>query len=287
MHTSAITIQASSNVMIADYLFKFEAQSEQAATHNLQNALENSGVDLDTYTQPELKAMIKLEQLKLIGDLGLAEVLLRGKLIQEIENEALWSVHPNQYQSMQDAAKDQGISPSEYSNIRNLYNIVFPYLTQVLGLNLALVWEEVGKSNFRELCPYLVRAITGESSTSRNVEHAFEVLAEDFLATNAASGIAMTDDQVQQAIVGQLLEAGQLPNRQLRTRIRPERPASFTTHVVDYIQGDSPIKVVISLVNEEQYAYLMRKLEGSVRIVPTQMQELARSHFGQMITDAR
>jgi hypothetical protein len=231
--------------------------------------------------------MIKMEQLKLIGDLGLAEVLLRGKLIQEIENEALWSIHPNQYPSMQEAAKDQGISPSEYSNIRNLYNIVFPYLTQVLGLNLAEIWEEVGKSNFRELCPYLVRAITGETSSSRNVEGAYATLIDDLQASNAASGITMTAEQVQQAVIEQLLEAGQLPNRQLRARIRPERPSSFPAHVVDYDHNGRPVKVVIALVDEEQYAYLGRKLEGSLRVIPTQMRELARTRFGQMIIDAR
>jgi hypothetical protein len=242
MQATALTIQASSNTMIADYLFRFEAESEQAAAHNLQNALEIAGVDLEAYTQPERRAMIKMEQLKLIGDLGLAEVLLRGKLIQEIENEALWSIHPNQYPSMQEAAKDQGISPSEYSNIRNLYNIVFPYLTQVLGLNLAEIWEEVGKSNLRELCPYLVRAITGETNSSRNVEHAYAALVDDVQASNEASGTTMTVEQIQQAVIEELLEAGQLPNRQLRTRIRPERPASFTAHVVDYDHNGRQIK---------------------------------------------
>jgi hypothetical protein len=287
MHDTALTIQASSNTMIADYLYRFEAQAEQAAAHNLQNALENAGIDLDAYTQPERRAMVKLEQLKLIGDLGLAEVLLRGKLIQEIENEALWSVHPNQYASMQEAAKDQGISPSEYSNIRNLYNIVFPYLTQVLGLNLAEIWEEVGKSNFRELCPYLVRAMTGETSSSHNVEGAYAMLVDDLQASNAASGVTMTAEQVQQAVIEQLLEAGQLPNRQLRARIRPERPNSFAVHVVDYDHNGRPVKVVIALVDDEQYAYMGRKLEGALRIIPTQIGELARTRFGQMIINAR
>lgn len=286
MHDTDMSIQASSNSMIADYLFRFESQAEQAATHNLQNLLDNTGVALDAYTQPERRAMVKLEQLKLIGDLGLAEVLLRGKLIQEIENEALWSVHPNQYASMQDAAKDQGISPSEYSNIRNLYNIVFPYLTQVLRLNLAEIWEEVGKSNLRELCPYLVRAITGETSSSRNVERAYDALVDDIQASNQASAIAMTNEQIQQAVIEQLLEAGQLPNRQLRTRIRPQRPDTITAHLVDYDQNGRPIKVVIALVDDEQYSYMQRKLDGSLRLIPTEMTRLAGTRFGQMIIDA-
>ena len=109
--------------------------------------------------------LVKLEQLKLIGDLSLAELLLRGKLIKEIEDDALWSIHPNRYANMQEAAKSQGIGISEYSNIRDLYNIVFPYLCDTLGMNLALVWEEIGKSNFRDLTPTLSGRSPGRSAS--------------------------------------------------------------------------------------------------------------------------
>ncbi len=64
-----------------------------------------------------------------------------------------------------------------------MYNIVFPYLCDTLGMNLALVWEEIGKSNFRDLTPYLVRAITGDVSQSRNVEGFIEQLTENITAS--------------------------------------------------------------------------------------------------------
>jgi len=281
------SIDASSNALMANYLSHFEGQAERAARQNLQIAIDAAGINLGTYTQPELRAIIKLEQLKLIGDLGLAEVLLRGKIIREIENEGLWSIHPNRYASMQEAAKDQGISTSEYSNIRDLYNIVFPYLSEQMGVNLAEAWEEIGKSNFRELCPTLVRIITGNPSSSRRVEAVYNNLMEDIEASNAAEGMTMTEEEVRRILVERLLEAGHLPNRQLRQRIRPERPSLVTIHVVEYHRDGRPQKVLVSLVDEQQFAVLQRRLDGQIRLRPTQMVELANSQLGRMILDAQ
>lgn len=286
MNQTTLSIRASSNASVANYLSQFEVQSERAAIQNLHTALEALNIQIDCYTQPELRAMIKLEQLKLIGDLSLAEILLRGKIISEIENEALWSIHPNRYASMKEAAKDQGISLSEYSNIRDLYNIIFPYLSEQLGLNLAEVWEEVGKSNFRELCPYLTRAITGIESSSRYVENAYHRLVEDLQASNTASGITMNEEEIQRNIVERLIEAGHLPNRQLRRRIRPQRRSSFTVHTVEYFDEGIPKKFVVSLVDEQQFTLLESRLNGYVRMMPTQIEDLAHSHFGRMIIES-
>lgn len=287
MNQTTMSIQASSNGMMANYLSRFEIQAERAARQNLQTALESGGIDQGAYTQPELRAIIKLEQLKLIGDLGLAEVLLRGKIIREIENEALWSIHPNSYTSMQEAAKDQGISISEYSNIRDLYNIVFPYLSDQMGLNLPEIWEEIGKSNFRELCPYLVRIITGNPSSSRHVETAYSNLIDDIEASNAADELSMTEDEMRQTSVERLLEAGHLPNRQLRQRIRPRRPAAITVHVVDYQQDGTSQKALIALVDEEQFSLIQARLNSYIRIRPKQMVDIAHSQLGRMIMDAQ
>ena len=287
MNQTSMSLQASSNVTMANYLSRFEVQAERAAHQNLQTVFESAGINHNSFTQPELRAIIKLEQLKLIGDLGLAEVLLRGKIIKEIEDEGLWSIHPNRYSSMQQAAKDQGISISEYSNLRNLYNIVFPYLADQLGMNLAEIWEEIGKSNFRELCPYLVRLITGNPSSSRHVEAAYSNLMEDIEASNDNEGLRMTEEELRRTSVERLLDAGHLPNRQLRQRIRPERPALVVFDVLDYPQEGRSQKVIVSLVDEAQFALLQRRLNGYIRNRPTQVVELANSPLGRMIIDAQ
>jgi hypothetical protein len=284
--TENLALAPSSNAMLANSLTNFEVQSERAARQNLEAALTAIGSSPDAYTGPEIRAMVKLEQLKLIGDLGLAEVLLRGKLIQEIEREALWSVHPNQYGSMQEAAKSQGISLSEYSDIRQLYNIVFPYIAEHMGADLALMWEEIGKSNFRELTPYLVRAITNQPNQSTNVENTFAALMDDITATNAAAGTEMTDEEVRHQVVEQLLEAGHLTNRQMRERVRPERTPSIPAMTVDYSEGDRR-RLVIAHITEDQYTMMQRRLNGYIEFMPVSMGDLSRTNFASELLNIR
>ncbi len=86
-------------------------------------------------------------------------------------------------------------------------------------MNLALVWEEIGKSNFRDLTPYLVRAITGDVSQSRNVEGFIEQLTENITAS-FGTGDPENEGLIQQEVVRQLMSAGTQTNRDLRQRIR-------------------------------------------------------------------
>jgi hypothetical protein len=276
----------SSNNTLANYLSDFETRSEQAARQNLETAMFAAGMDPDAYTDPERRAIVKLEQLKLIGDLSLAEVLLRGKIIKEIEDDALWSIHPNRYATMQEAATAQGFSISEYSNIRDLYNIVFPYLTNVLGMNLALVWEEVGKSNLRELTPYLVRAITGENSQSHNVEDFIDRMTEEIAASAEVSDIPISDEQVQQEIVQQLMTTGRLTNREVRQRIRRGNTARIPVYVLELNNADIPQKIVVSVVDEDQYGLIQRRLRGVIQPTPTIIQDFRRSPLGQLFIEA-
>jgi hypothetical protein len=277
---------SSTNALMANFLADTEARSEHAARANLMTLLESRGIASDAYTTPQLRAMVKLEQLKLVGDLELEAILLRGKVIQQIENEGLWSIHPNQYASMQEAAVANGLSLSEYHDIRNLYNIVFPYLTGTLGLNLPLVWEEVGKSNFRELTPVLVRLITGHASGSRHVEETSERLLDDIAAAYQAAGQEVAEEDIQREAVGQLIERGQLPNRELRQILRPDRTPSFPSYITEILHEGQPRKVVISVVDEDQLTVFRRRLGHytDARTIP--VRTLAQSALVRAIMEA-
>lgn len=269
-----LNIHLSTNLTLANHLSVFETRSEQAARQNLENAVQLAGAALDDYTDPEIRAMVKLEQLKLIGDLGLAELLLRGKLIKEIEEEALWSFHPNRYTNMQEAAKAQGIGVSEYSNIRDLYNIVFPYLCDTLGMNLALVWEEIGKSNFRELTPYLVRVISGNPSQSRNVERFIEQLTEDVSISFQEEEPADRDNTIQQEVVRQLISTGAQTNREIRQRIRHIQQNQIPLYVINFPNEEDNRKIIVSLVEPTEFDLLQRRLRNLVEVLPTDIDDL-------------
>ena len=281
-----LTLMPSSNALMANFLLDTEARSEQAARQNLMTLLESHGISPDAYTTPQLRAMVKLEQLKLVGDLELEAILLRGRIIQQIENEGLWSIHPNQYASMQEAAVANGLSLSEYHDIRLLYNIVFPYLTQTLGLNLPQAWEEVGKSNFRDLTPVLVRIITGHSSSSRHVEETSERLLNDIAATYQAAGQDVTEEEIQMEAVGQLIERGQLPNRELRQVLRPDRTPSFPSYITEIVHEGQTRKLVISLVDEDQLTVFRRRLGTYTDTHAIPVRTLAQSALVRAITEA-
>ena len=79
-------IQISTNAQISARLNAMLDSFESAAQQNVQAYMDATGNNAFTIT--EKRALVKLEQLKLIGDLTLAEVMLRGEVIRQIENEA-------------------------------------------------------------------------------------------------------------------------------------------------------------------------------------------------------
>jgi len=166
--------------------------------------------------------------------MGLAEILLHGELIREIEREGLWSLHPSRYGSMEEAAAAQGISQSEYSNIRDMCEVVFPYLTQS-GYSVPDLWEEIGKSKFRELTPVLKRAITNEESRSPRTEQTFQRMMDAIIATGIVAGDEPTEEDARTILIDQVIEAGTLlPVRELRQQIRPERTPSMVGYSIPY-----------------------------------------------------
>lgn len=276
--TNAITTyQPSENRGLAATLNSLESQLQRAAE---QNVREQAG---EGYTQVEMRAMVTVEQLKLVNGLDLAAILLRGRLIRQIEEEALWTVHPGRYTTFDQMAREQGISASELSNVKDLCFVIFPYFEEVLGVPVARVFESIGKSNMRELVPVLKAIITGQPSASQSVNRSVDRIMDDIVVTERAAGNEVGDDdetqnRLRRTAVEQLIEAGQLTNTQLRARIRPERTAALEPYVVN--RGAR--RLVLMEVDEDQYTLLNRRLNGYMDVVtvdlpqdPTQRQREA------------
>jgi hypothetical protein len=280
---SQLALIPSNNAIMANYLNDTEALTERAARANLETWLSTSGIDASVYTTPQLRSIVKLEQLKRVGDLNLQAILLHGKVIQQIENEGLWAIHPNQYGSMQEAAMDHGLSVSEYSDIKNLYNVIFPYITNTLNLSLPQVWETVGKSNFRMMVPVLVRLITGNRSQSRNVEETVERLQNEVTATFQAAGQEADATEVQVEVITQLLERGQLPNRELRQHLRPDRTPSFPAYITSVTIRGEEKKVIVSVVDADQLTVFNRRLGTYIDSLTVQASTLAHSEIFRAI----
>jgi hypothetical protein len=135
--------------------------------------------------------------------------------------------------------------------------VVFPYLANELGMNVALVWEQVGKSKFSDMLPYLRAMITGEPSERQSVNQTVENLLDDTAATAAAAGQELEESEILRRTVGNLIQDGTLlTNRQVRERLRPERTPPLRISVIHNNGG----RVVVADISEEQWDLLERQM---------------------------
>lgn len=251
--------QPSESAALSTALTSFGANLSDAAR---QSILGTIGPD-DGYTETEIQSMVKLEELRLVNGMDLYAILKRGELIREIEELGLWSRHPNGFGSIEEAAAAQGISSSEYSNIRDLTGVIFPYIEENLGLPIAQVWQDVRKSNFREMVPVLKAIITGEAgqagTTRASVERILEETGEAMRATAEQRGEeAPSTDAIRLQAVSDLLTAGeQMSNRQLREHIRN---GVRTPSISPAFVRDGEQRIMVVALDNDQYEAVIRKL---------------------------
>lgn len=258
MDNALARFQPSQNNALSTSLMGIENALATAARANVITAVG----DTDGYTAMEIRSMETIEQLKLVNGMDLAAMLLRGKLLRQIEDEALYTVHPNQYATLQDMAREQGISMSELSNVRDLCFVIFPYMEDVLGMNVATTFENIGKSNMRELVPVMKALITGEE-TRGTVGVAVERLMNDAAATAQAQALSegldeeIPEDEIRRQAVSNVITAGeQMTNRELRHTIRRDRTPSVDTTIIN--NGER--RYILASMTEEQFLMFQRKM---------------------------
>ena len=275
MVTALITYQPSQNLTLSTALLGLEGQLERAALANVQQADHG-------FTDAERHSAMVCEKLKLVNGLDLAAVLLRGKLIKEIEDNGLYSIHPAHYQRMEDCARDQGISLSEYTNTRDLCFVIFPFIEESMGLQVAAMWEAIGKSNFRELVPVLKAIITGQEPASASTRGAVNNILNDVAATARAAGEALDDAQLRRQAVDNLLtNAGQMTNRDLRATLRPDPTPPINAVVV----GRNGRRYVVAEVDEDQITVLRRKVGASMDMAELALPDNPRARQGETYRD--
>lgn len=266
-----------------------ETSLEAAARHNVELAGEG-------FTNAEKEAMTAVEELRLLNGLDLTAVLLRGKILRRIEEQNLWSFHPERYETLEAMAEAQKISVSNLSNIRDLTQVVFPWL-EAHGYSIPEVWENVGMTNFREILPVIKVLITGETSGTRTVQASVDAVLEDTRATleaSAAEGQTFTDEEIVNATIDNMIVAGgQMTSRALRATVRPVRTEPVTMFVLTDPVNNR--RYVLAEADEGQITMLTRRFGSYVEpqnvTLPTstaERQDFARRiRILQLITGQR
>jgi hypothetical protein len=217
----------------------------RAAEENINSAL---GEQADQYSALSKRAMVVTEALRLTTGMDLSTIIMRGQLILQIEREGLVGVHPNGYTNLTELAKDNNVSVGELSDIRALVEHIFPYIENVLQLNLHEVWGSIGKSSFREMVPALRSLITGEQADHASVRTAVRNMLDTAAATLLQNNEDMTpetlstpegDAIVRQAAVENLLHDGSvMTTRDMRRRVRPSRVEAIEMATMQTADGE-------------------------------------------------
>lgn len=251
--TGIEAFRPSTNLGLSTALLGIESTIEALARANVDDVSEG-------YLPTEIEAMVLVEELKLVNGMDLAAVLLRGKLIKKIEEGSYWTVHPGQYNSLQSMARDQGISVSNLSNIKDLCFVIFPWI-EAHGQSIPDVFEKIGMSNLREIIPMMKCLISGEDADAASVQASIDRVLDDVAATAVAGGELITPEEARDLAIDNLLtQAEHTTNRELRQVIRPERTPSINLNYLSVPNSDN--RILYAEVTEDQYIMLQRRLHG-------------------------
>lgn len=190
---------------------------------NMEQELRTLAVDtiansVGSYSPEEVAAIVEFEILHGATDQELVPMMVKIRSLLKIEKLGLYSVLPGGYNSLKEAAMAYArISTSEFSNLMDWGKIIFPYITEIMGISISEFWAEFSPSNVREITPYAKAIITGEQSKSNGVNNAIAKLFEEINAD------PNSDIGKQQAVETLLGTARGASTENLRKSLRPDR----------------------------------------------------------------
>jgi len=211
-------------------------------------------------------AMVEFEMLSLTRHYDLMSIAIRSEILERINKNNLWSVLPGGYSSLEEAIQEKGrISKSEYSNIMDLTNIIFPYIRDVLKRSIVEFWDSYGKSNIRELVPYLKSVITETPSSSDRVNTLVNSVYDeiDHYLPDGVDAVSRTV-----AAVNCFLSKAEGTNKMLRQELRTETTPPMTAFT--YNNGKYHI---LATLDDDQWLLLQRISREHISFQPVSREE--------------
>ena len=224
------------------YLARLNTEIGELAMANLEDAVESKG-----YTGPELLAMKTFEELRLLSGLDLASVQLKGERLKAIRELNMAEYLPGKYNSMEEAIYAEAkISRTQQSVITSLYEHVFPYVQEELGMSVQEFWEDVSLSNASEIVPHLRMLITDQTSKSEGVRSKVKELLQ-------LSG-SDDEEETKRMAVHELISLSAGTNSDVRKALRPDGTPPIPLAVI----RRNGSRFILAEVTEDQLTMLNR-----------------------------
>jgi hypothetical protein len=192
------------------------------------------------YEGPRRLAMIRYRQLKLVKRWDVASFVVKALVIAEIEKHNLWSTLEGYKTPEQAAEAEADISPPEYVNIRDLWNIIVPFLQN----NDFSVEEFLLKkgNNIRISIPILKSIATGNPNMSARVNRRIEQMSEDIRNIASARGEIVSDGEVRKKLAETVMSLMDGSQRDLRVALDPRAPENAREN--DPVNSQYPCLVI-------------------------------------------
>jgi hypothetical protein len=251
METAVTTYQPSEDAIISNSLMNIENTFIDAARTQFFSQT-NGG---EGYTGAEQNAIVLTEALRLVRSLDLTAIMLRDKMLKEIEDTGAWSEHPERFQGLQALAQYVGLSITQLSYEGTVCRVVFPYFA-TLGITPVEIFDRISRSNLNEIVPVLRIMITGEQSARPATNEAATRFLDNAAASLRTAGENPTPNDIRDQAVQDLFENGATMTQQaIRRHIRPSRTAPMDPVVIT--RGGR--RYVIAAMDEDQYEALKNK----------------------------
>jgi len=164
-----------------------------------QTQIDNEG----TLTGPERLAHIRYRELNLLKRFDTMSFITKAIVIHAIEEHALWSTLEGYKTPEQAAEVEANITPTEYSNIKTLWEDVVPLLVKT-GYSVEDLLYKKG-SNLRLAIPILRRIAAKNFTDSERINKRYDQIRDDVTKIAKSQGKKLTEDEIQTNMVDKIM----------------------------------------------------------------------------------
>lgn len=205
-------------------------------------------------------AIIAKRMLEITAVVDHRNTLVRGKILNQIERQGWYTIHPGGFGSLDELALDCGISKTQVSQALSYFRIVYPFLRQKMQMTDEDI-QSHSVGNVKEIIPHLRAIITREPSQSESTNEYVKNTINDIRTIDPD----LNEEEITLVAVDALLnQAKNLTRSEMRKILNPDRTPNITT----YLFGNNGRRIAILDMNEDQMTMLIRIMAKHIEVTP-------------------